>query len=312
MTASLHGRGVIVGLDWWGTNPHAMAARARRSGLNVRSSTIWNITRRSHRVAMQSRWLERAASAAAVSRLKGTFDWAIVTSPHRIADASLERLRSRSGHVIALIGDDPVGPRHVSDARWMGFDLVASADPAWLGRLSHLDVATKVEGWGATVLDLPEITQHPSVPSGILIVGAPHATRIKLAAQLAGRYPVTVQGPGWPKISGTLQRGAMPIDDTLSLALARRELIVNIHHEQFSVGLNPQFFDYAAMGIPQIVVRPVAPLMFELPFGTSDPENIDNVDLLSSARVVDANREISSVVRRSYLFEHSLERLLSA
>lgn len=308
-----HERGMIVGLDWWGTSVYDIAARVRLR-YDVQAVAMWDLSdpldRRILDSCVEVPW-GSAKSALALRSLKD-MDWALVLSPHRVPTAALSRIRKRSSRLIALIGDVPTGSREVPNGYWKLFDVIALADGDWedaippehRGRIA-------IEGWGSTVTDPALLGANLYEPNSIALVGAAYTERVALATELAREFRVVCQGPDWPT-GPYLRRPAAPRDETIRTLRRNRELLINVHHSQFARGLNPQYYDYAACAVPQIVVHPADPnptrtVKRELAVSTS----------AASPRVSDlfdgaAYRSIVQCVRSTHMFEHTIERLLEA
>lgn len=229
----------------------------------------------------------------------GHYKSIIVASPHRFSVGMLKLLKSRSQRLIALLGDEPVGVRSVKEECWATFDKILVADESWIGSIPATDGTVAVMPWGSTLVDEQMLNAPTYKPESLVLVGSPYPERVSLARMLADKATVTLQGSGWPTIEGTTVRGSSSRLVTLESIRKNRELVINIHHKQFRRGLNPQFFDYAAAGIPQVVVH--ADQLDRYRLGMSEG-SLAAESLLASTAVQGANEEIIARVRKSQMF----------
>lgn len=307
-------RVAFIGLNWWGLGPADMATSLSHVGYESDSLGLWNIGSRSDRLLMES----AVSPAVAMWRLKrflrasgsAALDAIFVMSPHRFGPQMLSYLRGRCTYLVALLGDDPVGARAVSSECWNHFDLVVAADEVWLERLRGFEGRRKLMYWGSTLLDSELISPGVYKPDALVIVGAPYPERIEVAQTLATQNPLTLQGAGWPAMMGVRTRSSRTRAETLHLIRENRELVVNVHHAQFKKGLNPQFFDYAAAGIPQIVIYAHDLERFTIGVDRDMEAQILDGDLLQDEHMLEQNRKTTRIVREQYMFHSCIERVL--
>jgi hypothetical protein len=242
---------------------------------------------------------------------RGNYSAIFVMSPHRYSAQMLRELKSGSQQLIALLGDDPVGPRSVRHECWDYFDLILAADKEWTRNIPPTVADRRVMPWGSTIVDTELVDANVYVPESLVLVGTPYPQRVALAKSLASRYPVTLQGEGWPQIPKTKQRPSASRRITLDQIRRNRELVINMHHHQFHRGLNPQFFDYAAAGIPQVVVHAddldtyrlgLDGLLIEGSFYASD--------LLKDTAISDLTKQVVASVREAYMFHSCVGRFV--
>ena len=237
------------------------------------------------------------------------YDAVFVMSPHRLNARMLRYLNSKCDKLFAVLGDDPVGARSVRDDCWQEFDGVLAADESWLRNVPPSYAPRVVMPWGSTLIDPNLLSGEPYVPKSVVLVGTPYPERVALARHLLRKTEVTLQGDEWPAIPGAKLRPSSSRQETLSAIRENRELVINIHHSQFTRGLNPQFFDYAAAGIPQLVVHADDLLRYRLGWAGQQFEgSLDDDELISDPKLHEQNLKIISLVRDKYLFHACVER----
>lgn len=314
--------GLIVGLEWWGVGPNAMSQALTRAGMHADPVVIWDIRKKSHRIAML-RPLEVPVSSLRVrfqvaqQLLENGLqqvDWIAVTAPHRLSLRDLALLRNRTGTLVALIGDRPIGQRLISEPKIRMFDAIGLPDPTWLEDLPCQPRHSVSSVWGS-VLPVPEPEDtKPYEPRGLAVVGTPYPDRVKLVHNLeeAGHVVEAVGSQWLGKLKGTVHE-SMPIPKTIANLRSRRLAALNIHHPQFTEGLNPQFSDYAVNNIPQVVLsgRGAATghsLGRSAPAGISSllVRTVNLTELSDGARVL----AIGELARAHLKFEDTMGRLL--
>lgn len=299
--------GTIVGLSWWGVGAVEMAAA-------VRGSThveLWDLTRRSHRIAMGSpvgKYISSVRLHRAMrrqERVLGRADWIVVTAPHRLNVRDVRLLRAQTGRLIALLGDDPRGVREVRAEVIARFDKVAIADGAWVASLPRGAPAV-VAPWGSTLPDdqLAAVVRYQ--PEVLAVVGSAYAERVALARRLSRDFPLLTVG-SWPSLPNTRQLPAMGRLQTLAELRRSRALVVNMHHSQFVSGFNPQFADYALAKIPQVLVRGGSDALL-LPSSSATPVVVEGSPF--AQHVTQANDELFSVAPSRLRFQHTVKELL--
>lgn len=305
----------FVGLAWWGLGPGDMAAAMENAGYFSDSLGLWNIRSRYERLVLKSPF----SSFVAMQRLKEfagdgkrpEYEAIFVISPHRLSLRMLSYLKKRSRYLVGVLGDDPVGARAVSESCWNQFDLVVAADNQWLDRLSGFQGKRRIMPWGSTLLDPALVRSDVYTPESLVIVGAPYPERVHVAINLAARNALTLQGDDWPSIDGVHRRSSSSRARTLNAIRKNREMVVNIHHKQFQRGLNPQFFDYAAAGIPQVVIYADDLAKFHVGLSGHDIQGRLEADqLLRDEQVLRHNQFVVSQVREHYMFHSCIERVL--
>lgn len=288
------GVGLVVGFRWWGVTVDDMAQHLQAEGFDARALGIWDIRRRSHRLIMKR---ERAASWLLSRRIRAvaeeTHGWSVVTAPHRLTDRDAQLLAKR-GPLSILLADDPVGIRSVSSGVWNEAYSVVSPEPAWLANVPVGTRQRSVFGWGSTITDSELLSGEPYRPERLLIMGAAYRERVEMARRLAKVFPLTVQGQGWEGlVPGADHRPAAGRLETLKAIRGRREMVVNVHHQQFTTGRNPQFFDFASAAIPQLVVHAHELERWRIGFEPAS-ETFERLDLdapeLSQHRLIDGVR----------------------
>lgn len=308
-------RFAFVGLSWWGLGPEEMARAVSHFGPSSDSINVWNISRRSDRWMMDSRWAPFVAArrlSSLGSHDAATYQAIFVVSPHRLNVDMLRYLKSRCEQLIAILGDDPVGSRSLRDECWAQFDGIFAADEYWLRDIPPVPAKCQVMPWGSTITDSDLINADPYTPESVVLVGSPYPERVAVAQHLVRRNPVTLQGDAWPDIPGVKNRPSSSRLETLNAIRENRELVVNIHHKQFRRGLNPQFFDYAAAGIPQVVVHTDNLLRYRLGMGHDLIEGtLLEEGLLLSPIIQAQNLRFISIVRDKYSFHSCIERLIN-
>lgn len=309
----LAARFAFVGLSWWGLGPEDMALSLSHFGASCDAISLWNIRRRSDRIVMNSRWAPLVANRRlSAIRESQAYEAVFVMSPHRLNADMLRNLKSRCGELIAVLGDEPIGARSVDDECWGEFDAILAADENWLRGVPPSTAKIKVMPWGSTLVDSDLINASPYRPESIILVGSPYPERVAVAQHLVHRAPVTLQGDGWPNIPGVAIRPPSSRIDTLKAIRENRELVVNIHHKQFLRGLNPQFFDYAAAGIPQLVVHADDLFRFRVGIGEDSIEgSLRDDELLYNQSIRDQNLKLIAEVRESYMFYSCVERFFN-
>lgn len=305
-------RFAVAGLGWWGVGPVEMAQAMTRNGDTCDSVILWNIRRRLDRLLMSSPFsgIEglRRLNASCLSRHE-SYRAIFVVSPHRFSLRMLRSLKSRCAELVALIGDAPLGARRVETTNWSIFDRVLSADESWLRLIPDGCSVKGIMPWGSTLIDPALLSSDTYEPSSVVMVGSPYPERIELAKQLVGRSKLILQGTGWPNIPGVILRPSASRLATLEQIRANRELVVNVHHDQFDRGLNPQFYDFAAAGIPQVVVHADDIFTYRLGLDSlSQDRSFLDQDLLLDERIQSVNSELVAKVRNSYMFHSCIKR----
>ena len=245
--------GLVVGMHWRGVGADEIAA----SLPDTRSLNLWNLTSRIDRAIMGSpaeNAVARHRLHRAVRSVNGdtrAFAWALVTCPHRLTAPAMQELRRSSTRLVALLGDEPCGSRAIEQSVLDHFDLVSLADPRWQDSLpAHTPVT--VEPWRST-LPIPKRRTHQIYrPEKLAFVGSPYAERTEMMRTIAPHFPSITIG-SWPQAAGVHQVPAISRHETIAVLRQHKALVVNMHHRQFTTGLNPQFFDYAISGIPQLI-----------------------------------------------------------
>lgn len=308
-------RSAIVGMSWWGLGPEEMASEMSNSGEPCDAVILWNIRRRVDRVMMQSSW-SMIEGARRLRRIKALptrhYKAIIVISPHRFNVRMLRFLKSRSHQLIALLGDNPVGARSVTDDCWSLFDKILVADESWSEGIRPTGGNLAVMPWGSTLVNQEILNAGTYRPESLVLVGSPYPERVELAQRLVESDALTLQGNGWPSVAGTSLRASNSRLLTLETIRNKREMVVNIHHKQFHRGLNPQFYDYAAAGIPQVVVHADQLDRYRLGMDGHVLEGTLGVEsLLMNSAIQGLNEEIIRRVRKSHMFSSCIRRYIN-
>jgi hypothetical protein len=303
--------GLVVGLNWWGIGPDEMSEALSAADFPAHSLPLWDLERRTHRMLMKTRLGDLALLLRYAGRLRTepNLSWTVVVSPHRAPAWLLRELKRRSDIMVALLGDDPVYPRGVADEAWRSFDIVLSPDADWLAAIPD-GVRAEVTGWGSTLTDNELLESAEYSPERLILVGTPYPERVTVAQRLAATDRLTVQGRGWDL--GLNVEIRPPGERLATLSGIRREkgLVVNVLHPQFKSGVNPQFFDFAAAGIPQVVVF-ADDLDRWYVGGRTGPTGIfASTDLLSTPQIAAANGELIASVRKTQMFPTILSKFL--
>lgn len=305
----------VVGLSWWGLGPEEMALELTHAGMDCDAFVLWDIRRRVDRKLMDSPlgFAEGARRARSIARSsQGGYRAVFVTSPHRYTAAMLRTLKTVSIELIALLGDEPVGVRAVKRECWDIFDRILAADERWLLHIPPTGAHRGTMPWGSTLMADELLEASPYRPESLVIIGAPYSERIELAERLAQKFPLTLQGDGWPALPGVRRRPASSRLETMTEVRRSRELVVNIHHSQFARGINPQFFDYAAAAIPQVVVHADDLDRFRLCVDNEVLEGyLSESDVLHDSDLASLNERVIRVVRRSYMFHSCIRRAVT-
>lgn len=297
---------IFVGTSWWGVGAPEMARATPYSS----SAVLWNLTKRTDRLLMNSPLQLTVAGTRLRTALKRKhFQTMFLTNPHRVSAGMIRHARKSADRIIALLGDAPVGERRISNDVLDGIDLIALPDVNW------------AKGWGTS----PPIVQAPwrstvvsrdlfgapmLPPHGIAFVGTAYPERVRLARKIAEIVPVLTIGR-WPGIPGAEAIPALPREDTLRFLRSRRVAVVNVLHQQFSSGLNPQYFDYLACGIPQVVVNATEDVAW-IPTNEG-PVTIDLLAPDAMEAIGNANEFLRAGYSLSELsFAHTIERVLNA
>lgn len=307
-------RFAVAGLSWWGLGPEDIALQMSHAGASCDSLILWNIRRRLDRLMMESPWAKIEASRRLKRFLEPNDDYraVFVASPHRFSAEMLRSLKSKTTELIAILGDTPVGARAVESKCWRLFDQILVADEAWLDRIPETGAIRGTMPWGSTLVNADLLNADSYTPESVVLVGSPYPERIELAQLLAREEPLVLQGNGWPELPGVILRPASSRIATLEQVRENRELVVNVHHKQFDRGLNPQFFDFAAAGIPQVVVHANDLHTYRLGLGVNSLEgSLDGARLLSNPSIRRMNIETISKVRNSYMFHSCVGRFVN-
>lgn len=296
-------KGAIVGLDWWGVGPTEMA-QATSGAIAV---PVWDLRKRGDRHLIDSPIAGMLASRRMRSlRHQSPFDWILVSSPHRLTTANAVTLRRHASKLVGLLGDVPVGRRTISPGVSDLFDLFAVPDNDWElpGRIAN--IPRVVEPWGSTVCDPRLLSGSTYDFERVAFVGTAYPERVELARSLSRSHSIVTFGD-WPSLPRIEQRPAASRLDTLRALRTLRALVVNAHHPQFVSGLNPQFFDFSAAGIPQFVVYAHAPHTAHFPLTRARPQDLrEPVDFAAVRLAADS---ASTAIRENHLFRHTVERL---
>ncbi len=293
-----------------------MAAQMNKSGVLCDAIPVWDIRRRWDRALMDSPLADAFGRQRIIGRLRQlgikSYDAILVLSPHRFSVRSLQTLKEHGSLLVAVLGDDPAEKRAVSNQRWSLFDRILSADASWLERVVTVPSQTGIMPWGSTLINEDLLSAQPYEAQSLVIVGAPYRERVRIAETLASQGPLTLQGSAWPGIPGACLRPSSPRLETLKEIRRNREMVVNIHHPQFKGGLNPQFFDYAAAGIPQVVVYADSPETYQIGLGVRKLQgNLNHQMILHNPQLRDLTSHVVDGVRESYLFHSCVERALA-
>lgn len=306
-TTSETGFGLLVGMRWWGVGPDEMSASLAVSGISAKSVCSWDIRSRFDRVIMGSPLSDLTVTRRIQSVMRGLPsrpDWAVTTSPHRISSSALRLLSSASSNLVALLGDSPVGEREIVLEKQEQFKRIYVADQAWLTDLMIAEDRCGVEPWGTC---LPPWRGPYYQPASLLFVGTPYPSRVEFLRELSRSREVQVIGTAWHGKVNCAVHDSMPMPDVIEYARANQMCFLNIHHQQFKYGLNPQFFDFAASGIPQIVLdsrgRFDANLGSQFDFHDAISKNLD--DLPSIENTI----EVAEAVKSKFLLSHTIERI---
>lgn len=285
-----------------------MASSLRDANISCESASMWDISKRMDRILMAG-FLEPLVChirLARVLRRNPIFDWIVVVSPHRVPIQTLEALRRRSMLVVALLGDEPVGVRKLSTSAQSIFDKVSVADPAWADHLSASPDCILAESWGSCAEIRPT---SPYSSDEYVVVGAPYPERISVVNGLLSRgYSVRVVGSDWAGLVKCEVVASMSVPDTMKYVRAERLTIVNIHHLQFRSGLNPQFFDYAANALPQVVLG--SRNGFEYAPGSSHVFNSLICRDFDAPPRIEEVAQLAKIVRANFMFPKTIERIL--
>jgi hypothetical protein len=308
-------RFAVVGLAWWGLGPEEIAKEISHAQAPCDALVLWDIRRKMDRVVMDSPLADAEGFRRVrnfTKRSEKTYRAIFVMSPHRYSVRMLQQLKSACQQLVALLGDDPIGPRSVGGECWDYFDMVLVADEKWTSQIPSTSAQLSVMPWGSTLVASEFVDADVYVPESLVLVGTPYPQRIALAEKLSKQYPLTLQGGGWPQIPGTMLRAPAPRITTLGQLRENREMVVNVHHDQFYRGLNPQFFDYAAAGIPQLVVHADDLDTYRLGLcGAPMEGNLHTSDLLNDAAIKDLTARIVAAVREEYMFHSCVARFVS-
>lgn len=309
-SAAIEHGGAVVGMDWWGIGPTSMVAQLKSQSIDSTAIPVWDIRQRVDRTLLRMPGhllMESVRSRPALSTL--AVGWVIVTSPHRVSYRTLRRLKASSHKLVALLGDNPVGPREIDRGRLHLFDAISFADSAWAEHVQLPSARTRIVPWGSCISDDKLLAAESYRPAGFAVIGAPYDSRINAVRELQEMTKVEVFGDGWLGKVNCKVNASETIENTIRAVRRRRLAVLNIHHEQFVRGLNPQFFDYAAAAVPQIV----------LPHSYKDTSNLGsdiaslvgllNMQMLRAPSELSTGRtqELASVVRGKFMFKNSVE-----
>lgn len=273
----------FVGQRWWGPGPDEFARLARASGVSASAVVLFDVEARIDRLVLHSKggWASRLRHRRAKARLRALgADLVIVLAPHRLP-ADVCEIVGPGRELVAWYGDEPIGERAVAPAIERAFTRRFCVGSAWADAL------------GAQFLPWPHLVMPDQVGTAtagarLVIIGAPYENRIDAARQLDREgISFTTIGPGWHRVSRSLTSrqndlGALPRDRVLALLATGDYTIINIPHKQLGADLNPQFFDYAAVGCRQLYVARDIPEL-DLTPNLVDPERVaeDVVRLLA-------------------------------
>lgn len=296
----------FIGMTWWGVGAREMALATP----NSHSVSLWNLKDRLDRAVIRTPLQFPIAKRRMATAIRGhRYDATFVVNPHRLSPAMMSVVRRSSSRTIALLGDDPIGERTVNPIVANGFDLFALADMAWSSSL-HTDRPIVEAAWRSTVVADALVGGCMQHPSGYAFVGTAYPERVALATALAQTAPVMTVG-NWPSISRVQAAGARSREATLALLRERRSAVVNVLHPQFKTGLNPQYYDYLACGVPQVVVHGSAADTW-----VPSPTGKISVDLSADGaltKIFSLNNQLRDAQPiHSYLFTHTVERLLAS
>lgn len=295
--------GAVVGLDWWGVGPTEMASAVP----DTQPAPLWDLQRRFDRHLIDSfaaPWISyRRLHRALSSR---NYDWVIVASPHRLSGRACQFIRERTALLIGLIGDLPEGRRELSPESVELFDVLAIPDATWRESLPSAAQAVVTEPWGSTIHDQHLLASQPFEFERVALVGSAYPARVQLANSLAADHDVVTIG-NWPSVPRARQVPALGRAATLSELRSSRSLVLNVHHPQFRRGLNPQFFDYAASAIPQVVIYASDLHTAHFPYVDHPPMPLSVA--LDPKQMLKVSEVSSAIVREQYLFAHTIERL---
>jgi len=292
----------FVGLNWWGVGVAEMEAAVDNSS----SIGLLDLNRRT------DRFLMRSAVQFAVARNRLVRQWgnryveaAVVVSPHRISPWMARYLRERSNKLVALAGDVPSGARSIPDQVAAHFDVVGLADLSWS---KSLPKGTRIAPapWGSTVRERDLLAAPLYSPQRLAIVGTAYPERVEIVRQLRESLPIVTVG-AWPDIDGVENAPAMARLETLRWLRRHETGVLNILHPQFESGLNPQFFDYVACGVPQLVTSALTRKSY-VPTGDGGmemlPERLDISQLLA------LNVQIRHDARLNLSFADTIKKVL--
>ncbi|WP_207840728.1 hypothetical protein [Williamsia soli] len=163
----------------------------------------------------------------------------------------LRQLKKRSKHLVAWIGDEPIGERDFATT-FDYYDAVFAADSCWnqSGPVEniHMPWPHLLPSYLTTLISQTVSTSH-----SLVIVGTAYRERVESVRALIARgMDVRIIGSGWPPDLNSEK----PVDRLALIERLRRtsEVVINLPHKQMRNTRNPFFFDLAAAGIPQIIV----------------------------------------------------------
>lgn len=294
----------FVGLSWWGVGVSEMADATSDSTPVI----LWNLRSRRDRLLMRS----PAQYLVAGQRLRRafqnrTFATSFIVSPHRLSAPMWSLVRERSEHVVALLGDEPVGQRALCPELIENVDTVAVADISWADAVGSTIPVVEAP-WRSTITDEELLGAPMNRPLRVAFVGTPYPERVEFASRLSERLEILTVG-NWPQLRGVVAHPPKSREATIRLLRRERAMTINVLHPQFRGGLNPQFFDYLACGVPQILVDG---RNFDMWVPSSSGDALIRVDESNMLDVAyEANRRLlSEYTPQSLRFSTTIERLL--
>jgi hypothetical protein len=290
-----------------------MAHAADLSGIPAFALGMWDIRTRIDRVLMDSPISNYVVEQRTKRQLSRPLCAAIVTSPHRLTPSIADLLRNQDYPVIALLGDNPVGERCIAEDVVSAFDRIYTADESWTPNVSCRDV--RVMTWGSTITGRDLLNAAGYVPESVAIVGAPYDDRVEAAKSVvAAGYNLLLWGDAWRReyIQGAEVHPSTERLETIRQLRQARSLVLNVHHRQFSTGMNPQFFDYAASAVPQLILKHGNAGSSEL--GKAIEVNLASIEhldrLLRNAASSGTWADLTARVRAQFMFGGTLREML--
>lgn len=304
----LAGRGLIVGMRWWGVGSEQVADALGVD--DVRAVVLWDLTRRADRRLMATPAARPLTSFRLRKYMRDPVDWVVVMTPHRLNDRTAAALHAAAGGRVGfLLGDAAVGERSICDDVWAVSSVVASPEPSWWVTAPAEVPKVRVSGWGSTITDDDLLAGLPYRPARFALVGAPYPERQSVAQSLVrGGHHVFLQGAGWPGlVEGAEVLPSAPRVATLHALRDRRALLVNVHHPQFVSARNPQFFDYAAAAVPQVSILARSIDRYQLGMDSADYP-ISDLDL--DRDWVGITAALAADVRANHMIKNTLEHIV--